>query len=218
MQKWVLGSLIILIVLLAVPVFAADTVVVNGKTLQGPELASLTCNQQNKVDDRIVCRLKVEPSDKLMYWPEDCMLMSGDAEKECLAITNAEMPCRLKKTIAEREACFQDLLGIENAEVAYNKCLKLDGSYRRMCYQDLSNNIMKMANFRLNELMDRIVEAYTRGVSEYRCVGMMKRIGIAKQDLANAQTQDDKIAALTGMRHDWSLFAQQAQGELNATK
>ncbi len=208
----------VVFVLLATIVIAADPIMINGKYFAVVDPSSLVCNSQNKIEDRISCRMDVNVSDKLTYMPEDCMLMSGTESRDCLAVANAAVPCRQKKTDAEREDCFRKLIGMEGAEMTFNGCLKQEGSYRRICYQSLSANILSMAQFRLDELIDKATAAHKRGVSEYRAVGAIKRINTAKQSIQKAETQDDRVLALRNMQHDWGLFVQQAREELNATK
>ena len=206
-MKWVIGAL--LIVLLAGTAFA-DTII-DGKTFAPRDQQSLTCNEENKVEGRISCRIKLPDSDLLTYWPEECIRASGQDRTDCVNFKSAMLPCKHKNSTQEREGCFMDALGMDQPQIVYKRCLQFEGADRNACWNALAKDIDRLVDFRLDELADKATMAYRRGVTEYLVVGVIKRIDIARQQLGVAQTHDDKMKAIQLMQHDWQLFAEQAQ-------
>ena len=203
----------VFIVLCAGVLAAVEPSVINGKTFPGVDVSALSCNH-DKPADRALCRVKLGLSGNLAFFPEQCILSYGQDKDDCLALQNALLPCRMKDTTDERELCWHETLGIGSFKGEYAKCMALQDVHRRKCLQDINVNIIRMADFRLDMLLDKAALAYRKGASESRVTGSCQRIEIARQKIWKAEAPDQRVDELKNLQRDWKLFVTQAMEDI----
>ena len=218
MRVWAILGAAALVIILCASSLAQDSgiqpTVINGITLPAVDDTTLQCNKLNTEPDRLSCRLTLNASDTLNYMPEYCRTKSAQDYRDCLAFENAFMSCRKLDKAALRDDCVKQKLGMDAFQGKYGSCIAQQGSYRRLCLQQLDKDILIMAQFRLTVLLDRLKDAHAAGVSDTRVTGLMQRVEQAKSDFSSKRTVDDMTIVLQDMQRDWNLFVRQAGIEL----
>ncbi|MEK6822461.1 MAG: hypothetical protein AABY13_01420, partial [Nanoarchaeota archaeon] len=183
-------GLVVAVILLASSVVAQT--VINGVELPVVDGSRLLCNEQSSADGRILCSLNASRYDVLTFWPESCIRLSQQESRDCLAVAAASMPCRVYPSFEERDVCFRTKLNIRPAQEAFTICIHTDGADRLKCLEALNEDIVRMASFRFDGLEDKATDAYKRGVSPSRVVGIISRLENAKLLLVQAKLRDER--------------------------
>ncbi|MEM4295313.1 MAG: hypothetical protein QXS91_00695 [Candidatus Anstonellales archaeon] len=166
---------------------------------------------------RIKCFLSLSDEDvkNVNYTPEECILKQSETDKnKCIEKYRLFQTCRPKpSTDKEREKCILPKLNISGSvrqEVEMCKSQQRQDLIN-ICMSKIREKVLDMVKFRVYNLVYKAQELKGLGVPEDKVISILEKVNNAKIALEKANSNDERIAILEGLKADWQAFSDDAK-------
>ncbi|MFH0971990.1 MAG: PEGA domain-containing protein [Candidatus Micrarchaeota archaeon] len=183
-----------------------------------PTPTDYNCSQKT-LAERVKCRIDLREdafAEKNPFAPEECRLLEGSEEGECISSYARLKVCTQPKDYKQKEICAISYLRLRNPADEKAECEKKSAAEKADCIAQLRKKVYILAKFRIYSLEEQALKLLDKGVKEETVSDVIINLEQKKQRFNDANNLEQRKQAIWDAKKVWSDFKAKAIAQMRS--